>query len=115
MNETTLKRTLRTELRQYFMVIGVNSGKLGHTNYNANQWDYRGLREQTKGHSDMVILLPNGASHYVELKAGSKQSSEQKLFQASLDSLNHTYRIITPDNVHSYINSLIREYKEVLW
>ena len=51
-------------------------------------------RLKAEGVADLVVLLPQGKSLYIEMKVkGNKQTDNQKDFQKIAETLEHTYAV----------------------
>lgn len=70
-------------LRSGALVQRINSGRSGYISYNT--WATLDEGRHTAGASDLIALLPDGETWWVECKApGGKLSADQERFKAAI-------------------------------
>ena len=61
-----------------------------------------------KGVADRVVCMPNGTTHFVELKTkGGRLSALQLIFAADMERLNQNYAVLwNLEQIDAYLSSL---------
>ena len=83
-------RLIELLLRARALVIRINSGRSGHIAYNA--WQTLEIPRQTRGVSDLIALMPEGATWYIEVKAvRGRYADEQDMFRIEIEKRGGRY------------------------
>jgi len=71
---------------------------------------YKFVSPGVKGVADRVVCMPNGTTHFVELKTkGGRLSALQLIFAADMERLNQNYKVLwDKEQVNEWAKSLSR-------
>jgi len=98
------------ELSDFAICIRLNSGKMS-AKYSSYYMSYKDIIRANEGISDLILILPNGDSLWLEIKAKrDKQRKSQALFEKILKELGHTYKMVGQSDMFDFCKRLRKIY-----
>ena len=69
---------------------------------------YKFVSPGVKGVADRVVCMPNGTTHFVELKTkGGRLSALQLIFAADMERLNQNYKVLwSKEDIDAYLKTV---------